>query len=81
MPTIHRERGFRFLVWPNDHPPPHVHAHYGDEKAVIDIGTGEVPPSIRDPRTMRPPNLRRALDIVRRHQDLMLRGWEKYHDE
>ncbi|MBI4520710.1 MAG: DUF4160 domain-containing protein [Gemmatimonadetes bacterium] len=25
MPTVHRERGFRFQMYPNDHPPPHVH--------------------------------------------------------
>ncbi len=26
MPTVFRVAGIRFIVWPNDHNPPHAHA-------------------------------------------------------
>jgi hypothetical protein len=36
-----------------DHPPPHFHAVYGDEKAKIEIATGEVLRGSLSTRTLR----------------------------
>ena len=37
MPTIHRERGFRFFVYPSDHQPAHVHIFHADGEVKIDV--------------------------------------------
>lgn len=34
MVTVHREAGLRFIIFVDDHPPPHVHV-VGDGKAKI----------------------------------------------
>jgi hypothetical protein len=39
MGIAHREDGFRFGMWSNDHDPPHVHAYHGDGEAIIEIRT------------------------------------------
>jgi hypothetical protein len=43
MITVHRAHGFRFVIFPNDHSPPHVHVfgHGGEAKIVLE-GTGAV---------------------------------------
>jgi hypothetical protein len=37
MPEISRFFGITIKMFFDDHPPPHFHAEYGDEKAVFDI--------------------------------------------
>lgn len=38
MPTVHRESGFQFRVFPNDHGPAHVHAIKAGGSAKISVG-------------------------------------------
>lgn len=42
MPEIDRISGIRICVFSNDHPPPHLHAFYGEYEALIDIREGSV---------------------------------------
>ncbi|MFZ2956606.1 MAG: DUF4160 domain-containing protein [Candidatus Ozemobacteraceae bacterium] len=35
MPTIIRQAGFLVVIYPNDHPPPHVHVLRKDGRAKI----------------------------------------------
>ena len=37
MPTILFVNGFRFVVWPDDHEPPHVHVFKGSGEAKVSI--------------------------------------------
>lgn len=67
MPTFHRELGFRFSIFTNDHLPMHVHAVHSDEVAIFLLGNIEwrkdeegndvlavlEPPSLRDAKTMK----------------------------
>lgn len=39
MPEISRFLGIVIRMFYNDHPPPHFHARYGDQKVLIDIET------------------------------------------
>jgi hypothetical protein len=41
VPTILNINGFRFIIWPADHEPPHVHVIKGKGKAKIKIGNEE----------------------------------------
>jgi hypothetical protein len=42
MPEISRFYGIRVTMNVHDHPPPHFHAEYGGDEAMILIGNGEV---------------------------------------
>jgi hypothetical protein len=42
MPRIGAAFGLVFYVYAEDHNPPHLHAIYGDEAAVLVIETGDV---------------------------------------
>lgn len=39
MPEVSRFFGIVITMYYNDHPPPHFHARYGKQKALIDIDT------------------------------------------
>ena len=52
MPTISEFYGIQIRMFINDHPPPHVHARYGEYEACFSIADGEiiegkVPPQAR----------------------------------
>lgn len=49
MPTVFLERGVRFVIYPNDHTPPHAHALGAGWEIVVLLGNcEEIKPSIRD---------------------------------
>jgi hypothetical protein len=75
MPTVYREGGFRFFMWPNDHRPPHVHVEYGGGDAVIEIGSLDV----RDVHELRFPDVRRAIAIVQANRETLLNHWSRIH--
>jgi hypothetical protein len=37
MPTIYREQGFRFVIYADDHPPPHVHVIKAGNEMIIEF--------------------------------------------
>ena len=39
MPELSRFFGLVIFMFYNDHPPPHFHVRYGDQRAIIDIRT------------------------------------------
>jgi len=72
MPEISRFYGIVIKMFFDDHQPPHFHAEYGEDQAVVAIGTlaviaGKLPP--------------RALALVkewaRLHQDELREAWRK----
>jgi len=71
MPTIASFYGIVIQMFWNDHAPPHFHALYGDDEAVIEIQTLEVG------RGKLP---RRALALVlewaQEHRSELLEDWE-----
>ena len=51
MPEISRFFGIVIKMFFDDHNPPHFHAEYGDDKALVDINTltffsGKLPPRV-----------------------------------
>ena len=75
MPTIHREHGLKFVVYVDDHPPPHVH--------VMGRGTAKImlAPTIAldHARGLSKADTARALAVVAsRHVD-MLGSWKRIH--
>lgn len=46
MPTVLRIGGLRFVIWPNDHDPAHVHVFSAEAQAKIELGGAKWTPSI-----------------------------------
>lgn len=53
MPMISTFYGIVIYMYWADHPPPHVHAIYGGEEAIVSILTGEVVAGRLSRRTLR----------------------------
>lgn len=70
MPTISRFYGIVIRMYFSDHAPPHFHAVYGGEEAVIAIGSGAL---------IRGRLPARALGLVRQwaalHHDELMTNW------
>lgn len=76
MPTISQFFGIIIRMFYGDHAPPHFHAEYGDEKAIISIKT----------LTVLEGNLSRraqalVLDWAELHQEELLKNWENAHKD
>lgn len=78
MATVHREQGFTFHIWPNDHEPPHVHAYKGGALVVITISQQ---PEVRKVKGMNDPDVVRAVRIVIANIDLLMEGWRRFHGQ
>jgi len=72
VPTISRFYGIVIRMYFSDHAPPHFHAVYADQEAVIAIGSGAV---------LRGTLSDRALRMVREwasfHRDELAANWER----
>lgn len=79
MPTVLKIGGFRFIIWPADHEPPHVHAFKGGGEAKITLGDKECRPSFVTIAGLTKPDARKAWEIVAEHQKVLLKAWEKIH--
>lgn len=80
MPTIHRSRGLRFVIYTDDHSPAHVHAVSADGEAKIELGVGGGDPTLLWVRgAMGAAGIRHALAEVRREQPRMLEAWRRVH--
>lgn len=79
MPTIHREGGFRFIVFVDDHEPAHVRVAFAGAMARIMIGDIDHRPVATDPGYMRTRDVRRAVRIVEDQQERFLKAWREIH--
>jgi hypothetical protein len=76
--------GIRFVAYPNDHPPPHVHGFHGETEAIIDLRSdGSVALADRDD-AVRPANAKRSdvkkmLKATALHYEELAELWEDMH--
>lgn len=78
MVTVHRESGFRFIIFIDDHEPAHVHV-VGDGKAKINLVGSDGEPELVYNDGFKAGDLRKALRIVAEQQAMFLRRWDEYH--
>jgi hypothetical protein len=79
MPTVLRIGGLRFVIWPNDHSPPHVHVFSADAEAKIDLGAPDGTPRLIENRRMKHQDLAVALKGTLENQAMLLRRWSEIH--
>ena len=75
MPELTRFFGIIIAMYYNDHSPPHFHAKYGADQAVIRIDTGEVIEGDLSARALRLVEEWRLL-----HEDELVNDWDLAQD-
>ncbi|MCC6613286.1 MAG: DUF4160 domain-containing protein [Anaerolineae bacterium] len=76
MPTVFTEDGCRFKIYPNDHPPAHVHVRKAENVARVSLETVEVLSS----EGFNSRELSRIIEIVEDHQAELLEMWDTFHE-
>ena len=76
MPTILRSVGLRVVIYPNDHPPAHVHVIGPDWEVVINLIGLEV----REVIDGSDRDARRALRLVSDNRVTLLNAWRRIHE-
>lgn len=75
MPTVLRVAGLRVVIYPNDHPPAHVHVLGSGWVVVIDLVEFDVREAIGcDVR-----EARRVLRLVAGHREALMDTWRRFH--
>lgn len=75
MPTILRVDGLRIVIYPNDHPPAHVHVKGPGWIAVVNLHGPELREMIGG--TLR--DAHRAQHLVAAHRTNLLAAWRRIH--
>lgn len=53
MPKVRELEGFRFIIYPDEHMPSHIHVIKAGEEVAIELGNENEPPDLRENRGMR----------------------------
>lgn len=72
MPRISEFYGIVIEMYFDDHPPPHFHARYGGDEAVLVIATGGLLAGSLPPRA-----LRLVREWLREHRDELAANFER----
>lgn len=75
MPTVLRIGGLRVVIYPNDHPPAHVHVLGPGWVVVINL----IDPEVREVINCSEHEARRALRLIAGHQDELMDAWNRFH--
>lgn len=78
MPTIVTKNGFRIVIYPDDHLPPHVHVFKADEEVKIELGNNTIPPSLIE-SWMNKKDTKKALELVLEYQEILINAWRDIH--
>lgn len=78
MPVVMREGGWRFIVYVDDHAPPHVHA-WRDGYVKIHLAGPDGLPEVVKLARVTDHAAWRALAIAHEHQQRLLRHWRSIH--
>lgn len=73
MPTLLNLNGFKFFFYANEHDPMHIHVSKGDEFAKIELVTLKATRN-----TLKPKDLKQALEITEIHQQTFMEAWRDY---
>ena len=75
MPTALRIGGLRVVIYPNDHPPAHVHVLGPGWLIVIEL----IGPKVREAIGCNEQEARRVLRLIEDHQAELMEAWRLFH--
>ncbi len=76
-PTVLRKDGYQFKIYPNDHPPAHVHVSRPGCEARIGLD----PIVVHNHWGFTNRQISKILDLTEANQPFLLAEWDKYHSE
>lgn len=78
MPTLYYIYGLRFFFYSEEHLPIHIHVENGDGRAKVNVY-----PEIRlvENNSIKPQDIRKALQIISVHQEDIIDKWKEFHGE
>ncbi len=79
MPTVLRVGAMRFVIWPDDHSPPHVHVYSPEGTAKIALRAA--PDCLLRVEGLSKHEVAAALRAVMEHRERLLAAWEKIHGQ
>jgi len=79
MVTVHREDGFRFAIYRNDHEPAHVHA-IKDGETIVNLVGSDGRPELRESMGATKADIRKVLRIVAERRAYLLAKWKEIQD-
>jgi hypothetical protein len=76
VPTILLIEGFRIMIFPKDHPDPHVHVFKGGATFEVDLQTFKA----SEPKgRIGKPEVNKACRLVFENAAFLRKEWEKFH--
>jgi hypothetical protein len=75
MPTVLRIDGLRVAIYPNDHPPAHVHVIGPGWVVVINL----LGPEVREVIGCNEREAGRILRLIADHQSALMEAWRRLH--
>jgi hypothetical protein len=79
MPTVHRAGSLGFVVFPDDHGPPHVHVLSADGEAKLLLGEADGRLALVWARGMDRGSLRGTMAETLAHRGKLLLAWRRVH--
>ena len=79
MPTVLRVDGFQVRIFPNDHPPAHVHVYKAGTLVVIELAAPTQRQVVREVAGMSSADAVKAFLIVEDHGAFLREKWEELH--
>jgi hypothetical protein len=79
MPTVHRTGNLRFVIFLDDHDPPHLHVFAGGGEAKLLLGPPGGRPSLVWARGFDRTELRRAMRETSARRAKLLAAWRRVH--
>ena len=79
MPTVHRAGNLRFVIFLDDHGPPHVHVFSGRAEAKILLGSHGEGPELEWARGFDRAGLRRVLVEAMASRAKLWAAWRRVH--
>ncbi len=74
MPTVFREKGYRFFFFSNEHEPIHIHIEKGDKYAKIDVISLELINS----KNISSRELKNLIKTVESNREKIMEAWNEY---
>ena len=75
MPTVLRSNGLRVVIYPNDHPPAHVHVVGSGWVVTINL----IGLAVREAIGCDEREARRALRLAGEHAEMLMNAWRRLH--
>jgi Domain of unknown function (DUF4160) len=76
MPTVLRVDGWRIVIYPNDHPPAHVHVLGPGWVVMVNL----LGPEVREAIDCGEHEARQVLRRVTEHQEALMSAWRRFHE-